>query len=628
MEWFKVMQIKRSIETMRKYGRILGVFFLCSLIISGCGKQKRIGNPAANVPPRVYFTDVPPDSSKFSVNPRVSWYGTDIDGFIVAYQYAVMRCDSLKDFGSIQEVKNFLLGIKTDSASWVDNLTLRNMIGGYVQAEPGGGSRHVSMFAEMNPDSFTAQYLFLRAVDNSGAVSDSTIYKLFYRNNHRPWAIIEADSAFRASNHYCLVDTTITWKGISISWSGKDSLDYPNLRDQPDFKFKWELVGPFESSPTVLTVDTMAVVDSSLDSIYAEGEGKWIYSRWVSEKLHLFKGLENFGDSGYGWYQLRVRTRDDAYVSTDTPTVLNIRILKPKFRYADENLKSVLVVDATIYGGKDGAANVDPAENDQNTSQVRTFYNEALVFLKQEGIFDDCAMWFDPLRKPLDQSARDAPPEDVLSRYDLVIVLNSGSFPAISTVNYAKYQDYINIGGRLWIIGLNNFNVIGDRSDVHPAGSTANSYFGIESVFVPNWTPKESTTVEFVAAEPYGLWETLPYLQIDPAKCQKLKGWDSNVWGRHFDVNGVPYICFDGISNTLDYARRIPSKRRMMSFISTYGSNSIMHEKPCAINYIGSTFRTAEFTFPLELMKNEASDNYPVYEVMKQTIEWFLQDLP
>lgn len=628
MVWFKVIQIKRSIETMRKYGRILGVFFLCSLIVTGCGKLKRNGTAPVNVPPRVYFADTPPDSSKFSTNAAVYWYGTDIDGFIVAYQYAVMRCDSLKDFGTIQEVKNFLHGIKADSASWVDNLTLRNMIGAHVQAEPGGSSRNVAMFAEMNPDSFTAQYLFLRAVDNGGAVSD-IIYKLFYRNNHRPWAIIEADSAFRASNHYCLVDTTTTWKGISISWSGKDSLDYPNPRIQPDFQFKWELVGPFQSSPTALTVDTMAVVDSSLDSIYAEGAGKWIYSRWVSEQLHLFKGLENFGDSGYGWYQLRVRTRDDAYVSTDTPTVMNFRILKPRFRYADQNLKTVLVVDATAYGGKKGGATVDATENAQNTSPVRTFYNGALAFLKQEGIFDDYALWYDPLHKPLDQPPnRDAPGEDVLSRYDLVIVLNSGSVSNISSDNYAKYQDYINVGGRLWIIGLNNFNVSGDRSDVHPAGSIADSYFGIESVFVPNWTDKDSTTLEFVAAEPYGSWHTLPYLQIDTTNCKNLTGWSPIEYSLHFDVNGIPYVCFDGISNTLDYARRIPSKRRMMSFISNYGSNSVMHEKPCAVNYIGSTFRTAEFTFPLELMRNEASDNYPVYEVMKQTIEWFLQDLP
>jgi hypothetical protein len=367
-------------------------------------------------------------------------------------------------------------------------------------------------------------------------------------------------------------------------------------------------------------VDTLAVVDSSLDSNYAEGEGKWIYSRWVSEKLHLFKGLENFGDSGYGWYQFRVRTRDDAYVSTDTATVMNFRILKPKFRYADKNLKTVLVVDNTAYGGKAGAADTG------SYNQTRSFYDEALAVLKQQGVFDDYAVWFDPLRKPSD-NPKDVPGEDVMSRNDLVIVLNSGSNPDISSDNYSKLQDYMNVGGRLWIIGLDNFNVAGDRSDVHPTGSIANTYFGVEAVFIPNWTSQDSTTLEFIAAEPFGLWNTLPYLQIDSEKCKKLKGWDSTAAGRDFHIRGIPYVCFDGISNTSDFKGRIPYQRRMMSFISYYGLPP-MHEMPCAVNFIGSTFRTAEFTFPLDLMKNEASDNYPVYEVMKQVIEWFWQDLP
>ncbi len=607
---------------MRKYSLILGIFSLCVLILSGCGKLKRSGTALVNTPPKVYFADVPPESTYFSVNPKIYWYGTDIDGFITAFQYAVLISDSVVDLGGVQGIKDFLHGIPPDSTSWVDNIALKNMIGTHMQAEPGGTSRNVMMFADMSPEIYTPQYLFLRAIDNSGGVSEA-IYRIFFRNNHRPWAIIDSDSAFRASNHYCLSDTTSTWKGISVSWTGKDSLDYPNPRIQPDFSFKWELVGPFEQAPTSLTVDTSAVVDSSLDSTFAGGN--WVYSRWVSDRLHVFKGLENFGDSGYGWYQLRMRARDDAFVSTDTATTMNFRILKPKFRYADKNLNTILVVDATVYGGKDGGVIA--------TKEVRPFYREALDSLKQQGFCDDFILWYD---SP-DSSAMNkrTPSEDVLSRYDLVILLNLGSFSGISNDNFGVYRDYLNIGGRLWLIGLNNFSVGGTRagptslatirSGAPYAYEVGTAYCGIEGVFVPGWSSLDSMTLEFVGAEPFGLWEGLPSLQADTAKCKLLKGDDPSKPSRQFGVRGIPNVCFETISNTEDFAYRIPAERRMFSFISYYGSISPMQDKPCALNYIGPTFRTAEFAFPLNLMKN---DDHPVYEVMRRTVEWFWQDLP
>ncbi|MFH1337219.1 MAG: hypothetical protein ABII96_11955 [Candidatus Zixiibacteriota bacterium] len=608
---------------MRRYSLVLVIFFLCVLILSGCGKLERKGTAPANVPPNVYFADVPPESTYFSVNPRIYWYGTDIDGFITAYQYAVVVKDSLSDLGGIQSVREFLHGIPTDSASWVDNIALKSMVGAHIVAEPGGSSRNVMMYADMNPNIFTPQYLFVRAVDNSGEVSDSIIYRVFYRNNHRPQAVIENDSVFRASNHYCLDDTSATWKGITISWSGKDSLDYPNPRNQPNFQFKWELVGPFEFTPTALTVDTMAVVDSSLDSTFAAG--KWIYSRWVADKLHVFKGLENYGDSGYGWYQLRVRTRDDAFVSTDTATTMNFRILKPKFRYADRNKKTILLVDATAYKGRDGGAN--------DTIDVRPFYRETLDYLRQSGTCYEYAMWHDQFAD-IASISKSAPSEDVLSRYDLVMVINVGSNPAISNDNFGSYRDYLNVGGRVWFVGLNNFNLPGGRTihgleEVKSAAPYAyeigTSYLGLDGVFVPSWTTQDSMTLEFVKAESFGLWNDLPLLQVDTEKCKLLKGYNPLIPARNFGIRGIPYVCFDAISNW-DFAGRIPAERRIYSFVSYYGSISDMDNKPCAINYIGSTYRTAEFCFPLHLMKNDG--NQPVYQVMKRVVEWFWEDLP
>ncbi len=608
---------------MRKYSYYLGIFFLCLLILSGCGKLDRKGTAPINAAPQVYFANIPLKSTYFSVNPKVCWFGTDIDGFITAYQYGVMVTDSVVSRGGLDKVKSELHQIPSDSASWVDQTSLKNIIGVHILAEPGGHTRNVKMFADMNPEIYTPQYVFLRAVDNSGDVSE-VINRMFSRNNHRPEAFFDMDSAalaaFTAKGHYCLEETTVTWKGISISWSGLDTADYPDERNQPEFDFKWELVGPFDFLPG-LDVDTTAVVDSSLDSVLIAGQ--WVYSRWVSEKKHLFKGLENYGDYGYGWYQLRVRARDDAFVSTDTATTLNFRILKPKFRYADKDKKTILVVDATTYGGKDGGA-ADPAD-------VRPFYQDALTFLKdqQPPLCDESEIWYDPDNAP-NKVSKNAPGEDVLSRYDLTIVLNLGSNPGITEPNYKAYKEYLNVGGRLWLIGLNNFNLANSRELQSVEEEVGTQYCGIEEVFVPAWTFKDSMRLEFIQAEPFGLWNELPTLEPDTNECKNLKGYDPNWTDEnylYFGVRGIPYVCYVTISNYLDFAGRIPAQRRIYTFISNYVSPP-MHGMPCAVNYIGPTFRTTVFCFPLNLMKNDQQDNYPAFEVMGKVVKWFWEDLP
>lgn len=607
---------------MRKLSLYVGLYFLCLLVLSGCGKLERKGTASTNALPQVYFTNIPPESTYFSVNPRIYWFGTDIDGFIAAYQYAVMVRDSVLKRGGLDQVKSDLHAIPTDSVSWVDQTSLKNMIGVHVQAEPGGHSRNVGMYADMDPEIYTPQYVFVRAVDNRGDVSEEVIHRMFSRNNHRPSASIVADSAIRVKNHYCLEETTATWKGISITWEGLDSLDYPDKRDQPEFEFKWELVGPFaDSLDSPFEPETTAsfVADSSLDSILIAGE--WIPSRWVSEKTHVFKGLENSGDLGYGWYQLRVRARDDAFVSHDTVAWVNFRILKPKFRYADKLDSTILIVDASTYGGKDGGAN--------HTEDVRPFYEKVLEDLFQAGLCDKFELWYDPDKLP-NEIPKNAPGEDVLSRYDLTIVLNLGSNPGISGDNYKVYKEYLNIGGRLWLIGLNNFGLLPGKDTPQPVSDFATQYFGIEEMFAPSWTPTDSMTLEFIQAKPFGLWGELPRLVADTVECKNLKGYDPN-WRndnfRYFGVRGIPYVCYVAMSNNVDFKHRIPAERRIFTFISYYPI-SPMHNRPCAVNYIGPTYRTAEFCFPLNLMKNDEQDDYPAFKVMEKMVQWFWEDLP
>jgi len=608
---------------MRKYGLNLVIILLGFLILFSCGKLERKGPAPGNVPPKVYFSDIPPEGFKFSVTPVVYWFGTDVDGFITNYQYAVMESTNVVSIGGLEKMKSYLRGIPRDSTSWVDSTSLKHMLGVHIQAEPGGNKSSVQMYADMNPDKYTPQYLFLRAVDNGGAVSD-VVYKLFYRNNHRPEAFIDTgDGTFKVDPHYCLEETTATWKGIPISWSGLDTADYKDKRNQPEFKFKWELVGPFVSAPTPSIADKAPIADSSWDSILIAGS--WQYSRWVSEKTHVFMGLEDFGDSVYGWYQLKVKAQDDAFTTTDTSTRMNFLIVKPRFRYADKNRKTILVVDATTYKGKAGSADT--------SIDVQPFYQQAL---SQPGLCDAFAIWYDSTSTPT--ASKNPPGEVILSRYDLVIVLNMGASPGITEESFKKYKDYLDIGGRLWLIGLDNFgfNASGYNNNPHyfkELGTAKNAYylgteyFGLDQVFVPDYDPSVLKSLEFIQAKPFGSWDNkLATLDADADLCKKLKGY-ANTTGYRFGVDGIPYVCYVAMSNFTDFEYRIPAGRRIFTFISNRGSLSPMQNMPCAVDYIGPTYRTAEFCFPLHLMKNDGADP-PANKVIKEMVNWFWEGLP
>jgi hypothetical protein len=600
---------------MRKTISYFGTFLLILLILSGCGKLERKGIEPVNAPPKVYFSNIPAEETHFSQNPKVYWYGTDLDGFVTVYQYAVVIKDSLMNMGGLEQVRSFLHSIQSDSASWVNQTTLSDILGVHVQASYGGHQQNVRMFASMDDSIYTPQYIFLRAVDNDGDVSE-VIYRIFYRNNHRPEAIFEVDTAFSGQTHFCLEDTTATWKGITITWKGEDLIDYPEQRNQPEFMFKWILVGPFTDEPTPETVDTTKVFSYSLDSVLIAGE--WKESRWISDNSYVFTGLENYPGSGYGWYQLRLWAQDDAFVSNDTAVTLNFKIIKPPFRYADKDKRTILIVDATAYGGRPGGP-------DPSTVLVRPFYRAAMDYLSQEGFCDEWDLWYDS-SVAVDQTTKSNPDNDIESQFDLLIVVNVGSKPTINRANYEGYKEYLDIGGRVMFIGMNNYPAE-SRNRLMPVPAFWTDYCGIEEAYSPIWTFLDSTSLEFIKAQSFGLWKDLPTLVADTALCHKLGGYKDSAAVTRFGDNGIPWVCHQAISNQPDFEYRIPYERRMFTFISFYGSLSSMHNKPCGVNFIGSTYRTMDFSFPLNLMRNDAPD-YPAFTVMKKAVEWFWDDLP
>jgi len=591
---------------MRKISCFGWWVLIFAMIFSGCGGRK--GQEPKNSPPQVFFANIPPESLRVSVSPRIYWYGTDEDGYITAYQYAVIRDSLIKIWGGLDAAKDSLEKIKADSASWINNTTRMGIFGVPIEAE-GGHQANVRMYAEVNPDSFAVQYIFLRAVDNAGGASEIKI-RMYSRNNHPPQCAINVDNTFVSKSFYCLPETTQTWKGIELNWVGYDTLDYPDKRKQPDFYFKWELWGPYKDTSS-FSDPTATKVRASLDSIQIGGE--WIRDEWATDKSYVFKNLENYPGRGYGWYHLRVWSRDDAFVSSKDSATTFLRILKPLFRYEQPSQKSILVLDVTKYGQIGAVA---------DSLKVLSFYRDTL--LSQGHICDRFNVY------PLGDKV---PSEDSLSRYDLIIVLNLGREIGISEDDYTKFKEYLNVGGRLWIIGLNNYGFGGDRRkfcmkiDITASKpntrKVATEYLGLDCVFYPNWGSGFPDRLEFLGAEPFGSWG-LPSLEMNPDKVKELPGYNPSQPGTNFGENGIPHVSCDILSSSLDFDKRAPLQRRLYSFVSRRGLDSEeMHLMPCATTYIGPTFRTAEFTFPLNLMKNPAAT-----EAFKKMVEWFWQGLP
>ncbi len=591
---------------MRKIIVLGSAVLLVAFILSSCGKLERKGSEPVNVPPQVFFANIPPEGNMVSVNPTLYWYGTDVDGYIAAYQYAVILASVSELWGGLEAAKESLAAIPADSASWV-NTTIRLDIYGHHVAAERGHQRSVRLYAAEIETTYTAQYVFLRAVDNHGGISEIKT-RMFWRNNHRPEVYIDVDRSFVESNFYCLPEITTTWRGLEISWHGLDTLDYPDLRKQPDFYYKWELFGPLRDT---LTLDNAALVDSSLDSIVIEGEV--IYDRWVLDKYHVFKNLKNYWgpeDLGYGWYLLKVWSRDDAFVSSKDSAATFFRILKPLFRYEEPSRKTILVMDHTTYGGDGGA---------KDTSSVWPFYWDAL---SQAGLCDNYNIHL---------LGEELPPEDSLARYDLVIALNLGNRLGIAEESYCKYRNYLNVGGRVWFMGMKNYGVAGGRGVYYLVVALGGSpcildvgteYGGVAGVYLAGYSPAFLERLEFTGATPFGDWG-LPPLEIDPVKAAELMGYDPNDPGKNYPEYGIPHVPYMIILTALDYRGRAPLQRRLYSFISRRDTYSEMHGMPCALNYIGPTYRTAAFCFPLNLMKDAGA-----LEAFRKVAVWFWEDLP
>ncbi|MEW6013859.1 MAG: hypothetical protein AB1690_00900 [Candidatus Zixiibacteriota bacterium] len=241
---------------MKRSLLLISAVLLGLYIVGGCDKEIK-GPPRANIPPIVEFVNIPVDGAQFSSDTTIYWYGTDVDGFIKYFRYAVVESTIVGN-----DPDGFISTAPSNSIPWiVVPVTLQS---------PGTKDK-VKMSADVSDPvrKFVASYIFIQAVDNLDAGS-RVVYRMYRKNNHFPITLVTANPIH---DPYINAKSpgigSISLEGVSIQFSATDPIDYP--RNPPPFEYQWKMYGPFDS----LQMDTINML--YVESVFVDNFGDFYY---------------------------------------------------------------------------------------------------------------------------------------------------------------------------------------------------------------------------------------------------------------------------------------------------------------------------------------------------------------
>jgi len=643
-----------------------------SLLATGCGYKENANDPRANIKPKVFVTNFPPASSSsilsidttwdaggtrvlsidttydfdvvsdtitYLANPRIYWYGTDQDGRVDAFEYAVLPTDSLVPHPSgLPTVRNgtgvvdplrFVNNAGTaDSLDWVELLPPN-----VVQ------SATVFLFADIDTSVAIDQFIFVRAIDNEGLRSDIEFAR-YSRQNHPPKTYIDLDTieviqpnfssprVVRSRKYFSLPQSTSTYPGITIGWSGSDSLDFPD--EQPPFEFNWVLYGPYPDEGTGAP-PASALPDSS-KLIRTNDNPATPRVEWTDDDRFTFFNLRS------GWYVFQVRARDDAFVADPNPAIARFQVVEPSFH------KPYLLMDATNWTNgallNAGSYNFrDPRPDSLTVDTLRTLYEDLFsghgyafsrtsdVWYRQTDLCPDC---YSPL-----------PDRDVIGEYKAVIVYDEDmQIPLDRDNNIREFRnvlsEYLNVGGRVILIGRNLFaRSVTGWEPISPAAEAtftpadmAWNYFGLTRMYFngslneAQGAPPDDPAIDIsdftgtIALDP-----DYPVVGVDTILTLKLS---------QLPIPGLPDRDGDGTEDWL-YSPdvnwigidRTRGAEGFYQFNSYLPNTSPSQGRICGARYeffdfiLGRpTFRTAIITFPLSVMKRDPAQRAMVKQLL------------
>jgi hypothetical protein len=542
----------------------------------GCSLEKK-GTAVENTPPQVFFANVPNDSSFLSANPIVAWYGTDVDGYIIEFQYIVVKDSVVTARGlTAEQMKD---NFPTDLTDWIAVEGTRDT---------------VQLYASIDDTIYTKQYIFLRAMDDDEDLS-AIKYRTLSRNNHAPETALNLVVSYERYDAqgipvlYCLPERSDYFAGLRFEWVGSDTMDYPG--DQPAFEYHWALYGP----------DTSANVDTSAVGVYTnEGERYESYDStratiWVYDQAVYLAGLRT------GYYLFMARSRDDAFVPDPNPALDTVHVVEPLFISDPDSATDIAFLDISRY---DQHATFKVGQETVADSLRRFFYRSFAA----AGV--DSATQIAFYSDSSGSETRDPIPFQEIFDHKLVIVAAEGYRFAITLRTCEELRWYLEAGGMVWITGrqcfkYHNTSPLWYFDETWDSDILASDYLDMETSWFSGWIPSPLfQDQEFIGASGYA--SGFPDLSIDSLQVARI------YYGRDWDTTKLPGV---------ERMARGDSSETVYKFISGDPELSEFHGWPVATRRQGGNFKCSYFGFPLHYIKQEQAN-----EMMSLMLDWFLSE--
>ncbi|MBD3298355.1 MAG: hypothetical protein GF341_06855, partial [candidate division Zixibacteria bacterium] len=264
--------------------RVVVFAALALLVIVGCSRLDLTGTQQPNQPPELIFVNVPAGGTQFNSNPIVYWYGTDIDGRVVRYDYTVLLETEIEELlrqsgctgtGSLPERLIQCMDssnvITDDDFNWtsvfVDSagatLPTQDRVELFAAFDTLEGGCDVEIREIFSGDSSyfetvlvncisetVNQFMFVRATDDLGVNSDIK-YRSYLRTNHWPETDISSEFKLNALRvpFLSLPELSSSYDGIPVTWEGSDRQDY--IREEPPLEYYWRVFGPLDEPLTI-----------------------------------------------------------------------------------------------------------------------------------------------------------------------------------------------------------------------------------------------------------------------------------------------------------------------------------------------------------------------------------------
>jgi hypothetical protein len=466
---------------------------MVALLVSSCETEPTDPLPE-NDPPVVNIVNIPPDESHFTSNPEIFWYGTDIDGFIVAYEYLVVPVDTLEADNVDVEDRAALEAYAYETArAW-------NRINVAEEVEGSPTRQRIRLFADDDPNIAVEQVFYVRAMDDDSARSEVDL-RVYSRSNNPP----DTEIKFGGTNQifWDFADTTADYRGINISWEGSDELDFgSDVTAEPTFEFYFQLFGPYDYVDTADVAGSIDTLDTS--KLIMVSEDTATGSNWVQDDnatvFNLWRNAEPSDTTRVNWFVAKVTARDDAFVSDPTPAFTAFRAVNPKFE--NELIVNSIITPVTtpsIGSVQFQVKRVTPEGDTVTVSPADTMEQYVRDVFTEAG-FGDARFFTHEDRMLL-------PDKILLAKYrNYVLIDDAGSTAQIkiSKGHLEALSEFMDLGGNVWIWSPSPFTAYtagatDSRLIRFTSGSEPIKYFDVTGMYYTAWV--KSYTQNFLICQ-------------------------------------------------------------------------------------------------------------------------------